>query len=122
MDKITLSGMTFHGYHGVLPEEQDHGQAFEVDVEVAADLHPSARRDDLALSVDYRRVYALVKEVMEGKRFQLLEALAEAIAQRLLNLERVMAVTVRVRKPHVKLAGPLAYAEVEITRTRGSGA
>lgn len=117
-DKVTLSGMRFFAYHGALPEERTRGQEFIVDVELESELHAAGRRDDLDLTVDYRKVYEVVTRVMEGQRRQLIEALADAIARRLLALDRVTAVTVRVRKPGVKLAGPLDWSGVEIHRRR----
>lgn len=118
-DKLVLSGMRFFGYHGVLPEERVQGQEFVVDVELEGEYRAAGTRDDLNLTVDYRRAYDLVRQVMEGQSTQLLEALAETIARRLLtHLGRVTAVTVRVRKPGVKLPGPLDFSGVEIHRRR----
>jgi dihydroneopterin aldolase len=117
-DRLVLSGMRFFAYHGVLPEEREQGQEFLVDVELEADLQKSARRDALELTVDYRRAYELVQSVMEGEPRNLLETLAETVAAKLLSLERVTAVTVRVRKPQVKLPGPLDFSSVEIRRER----
>ncbi len=117
-DRIVLSDMAFYGYHGVLPEEQEQGQVFTVDVAVEADLHRAGHTDDLADSLDYRDVYARVREVITGARFRLLEAVAEAVAHRVLELDRVQAVTVCVRKPHVRLGGPLSHTAVEVTRRR----
>ncbi len=117
-DRILLEGMAFYGYHGVLPEEQTEGQIFTMDVTVEADLHRAGHTDDLADSLDYRDLYARIREVMTDERFRLLEAVAEAVAHRLLEIERVEAVTVCVRKPHVRLGGPLTHAAVEVTRRR----
>ncbi len=118
-DHIVLAGMRFFGYHGVLPEERSRGQEFVVDVDLQVDLRPAGEADDLAATVDYRRVYDVVREVVEGPPRQLLEALAEAVAARLLGLAPVQAVRVRVRKPSVPLPGPLDHAAVEIVRHRG---
>jgi dihydroneopterin aldolase len=120
-DRILLSGMTFYGHHGVSAREQEEGQVFSVDVAIEATLHRAGHSDDLADTLDYREVYSRIREVMTGERFRLLEAVAEAIAHRLLELDRVEAVTVAVRKPHVRLGGPLAYAGVEVTRRKGGG-
>ena len=118
VDRIVLAGMRFFGYHGALAEERRRGQEFVVDVEVEADLRAAGASDDLADTVDYRRVYAAVKTVIEGPPKQLLEAVAEEIAQAVLAIDRVSAVTVRLRKPSVMLRGPLAYSAVEMTRRR----
>jgi 7,8-dihydroneopterin aldolase/epimerase/oxygenase len=117
-DRIVLSEMVFYGYHGVLPEEQERGQVFTVDVAVEADLHRAGHTDDLADSLDYRDLYGRVRTVLTEERHRLLEAVAESVAHRLLELERVQAVTVVVRKPHVRLGGPLSSAAVEVTRRK----
>lgn len=110
--------MTFFAHHGVNPEEQAEGQIFTVDVAVEADLHRAGHTDDLADSLDYRDLYVRVRDAVTGARFRLLEAVAEAVAHALLEVERVQAVTVCVRKPHVRLGGPLRDAAVEVTRRR----
>ncbi len=116
MHKILLHGMKFIGYHGVDPDEQNRPQPFLVDVEAEGDFTEAAARDSLALTVDYRELYEIARRTVEQERFHLLEALSEAIAGRILQLPRVAAVTVRVKKPQVRLGGPLDYAAVEITR------
>ncbi|MDR7481008.1 MAG: dihydroneopterin aldolase [Armatimonadota bacterium] len=118
MHKILLHGMRFMGCHGVDPEEQIRPQAFVVDLEVEGDFSEAALQDELSLTVDYRELYAVCRHTVEEERFQLLEALSEAIAAKILRLARVDGVTVRVRKPQVRLGGPLDAAAVEITRRR----
>lgn len=118
MDTIVLKGLRFYAYHGVLPEERERGQEFVVDVILDSDLHGAGQTDDLAQTVDYRDVYDRTRGVMEGPPRRLLEALAESIAQRLLELDRVTGVTVSVRKPRVRLPSPLDYSEVTIHRAR----
>jgi dihydroneopterin aldolase len=117
-DRIILSEMVFFAAHGVLPEERAGGQIFVVDLEVEADIHRAGHTDDLADTLDYRDLYARVQGVMTGGPVNLLEALAEGVAHRVLEVERVTGVRVRVRKPHVRLGGPLAYAAVEVERRR----
>ncbi len=116
-DRIILDAMRFEGTHGVLPEEQLAPQPFEVDVELALDLRAAGSGDDLARTVDYRRVFDVCREIVESTRFDLIEALAEAIAHELLTgFPAVHEVTVRVRKPKVRLGGRLRAAGVEIRR------
>jgi dihydroneopterin aldolase len=117
-DRIVLAGMRFFGYHGALAEERARGQEFVADVEVESDLRPAGASDALDDTVDYRKVYEAVKAVIEGPPRQLLEAVAEEIARQVLVIDRVQAVTVRLRKPAVTLPGPLAYSAVEIARRR----
>lgn len=117
-DRILLEGMAFYGYHGVNPQEQAEGQIFTVDVAVETDIHKAGHTDDLADTLDYRDLYTRIREVVTGGRYRLLEAVAEAVAHRILELERVQGVSVCVRKPHVSLGGPLQHAAVEVTRRR----
>ncbi len=118
MDRIVLKDMAFYGYHGVLPEERERGQVFFVDVELECDLHPAGHSDDLQDTVDYRDVYRRVEAVLVGPPKALLEAVAEDVAHRILELERVQAVRVEVRKLHVQLGGAVGYAAVRVERRR----
>jgi dihydroneopterin aldolase len=118
-DRVVLAGMAFQARHGVLDWEKVEAQRFEVDVELVLDVQPAGLDDDLTRTVDYGGVYGIVRQVVESTTFNLIEALAEAIAHEVLGAnERVDEVVVRVRKPDVRLDGPLAYAGVEIRRVR----
>ena len=122
-DKIRLSGMVFYGFHGVDPAEQELGQRFVVDLEVETDLRPAGRSDDPAATVNYSRMYRLVKETMEGPSHKLLESLAETIASGILDGFAVNSVKVVVKKPEVPMKGSiLSHASVEISRERGGAA
>jgi dihydroneopterin aldolase len=118
-DRIVLADMAFQARHGVNAWEKVEAQRFEVDVELELDIQPAGVADDLARTVDYRAVYAATREIVESTTFDLIEALAEAIAHRLLADQALVdTVVVRVRKPEVRLEGPLAYSGVEIRRIR----
>ncbi|HEV2476143.1 MAG TPA: dihydroneopterin aldolase [Candidatus Dormibacteraeota bacterium] len=117
MDRIELRGMSFQGRHGVRPTERERPQEFEVDVEVETDLSAAGASDRLADTVDYTEIRAAVKEVIGGPPKALLESLASAIAERVLALPRVEAVSVRVVK-HPASMQPIHGAAVRIRRTR----
>ena len=117
-DRIVLRNIRLDGRHGYYDHELERPQPFEVDVELLLNLHPAGIDDDLAQSVDYARVYAVVRQIVEGRSYRLLEALAEAISHELLTAFPVDEVGVRVRKPQVQLGGPLDYAGVEVWRRR----
>ena len=118
-DRIVLAGMAFQARHGVNDSEKTEPQRFEVDIELALDLRPAGVGDDLTRTVDYRRVYEVARRVVELTTFDLIETLAESIADEVLHThEQVAQVVVRVRKPEVQLGGPLEYAGVEIRRER----
>ena len=118
-DRIELRDMRFAGRHGVLPFEAERPQPFEVDVVLELDLAPAGTTDDLARTVDYGAVFAAARAVVEGPHVALLETLAERIADAVLagNVP-ASVVTVRVRKPEAPLPGRLAWAGVEIRRSR----
>ncbi len=117
-DRIFLEAMVFQGTHGVYAEEQDAPQAFEVDVDLALNLQPAGLADDLAQTIDYGAVYDACRQIVESTRFNLIEALAEAIAHELLANYPADEVVVRIRKPAVRLSGPFRSAGVEIRRRR----
>ena len=118
-DVIRLHNAVFYAYHGVLSDEQTLGGKFEVDVELHADLARGARMDDLQQTVNYERVYDAIKQLVLGKKYRLLEALAETIADGLLmEFKKVQKVVVRVRKPSAPVKGVIDYVEVEIARAR----
>jgi dihydroneopterin aldolase len=120
-DAIVLENMAFYGYHGSDPHESKLGGRFFVDVVLGADLSKPGRTDRLADTVNYERAYAIIRDHVEGKRFNLLEALAQTIADALLaEFPPLSRVTVRVRKPGVPLRGILDYTQVEIVRGRES--
>jgi dihydroneopterin aldolase len=120
-DRIVLANMQFAGRHGYYEWEQAQTQPFEVDVELVLNLQPAGVDDDLEKTVDYGKVYAATRQIVESTSFRLLEALAEAISHELLADFDVREVGVRVRKPQVKLGGPLDHAGVEIWRRRHQG-
>jgi dihydroneopterin aldolase len=110
--------MRFDARHGYYDWEHVETQPFEVDVELVLNLQPAGIEDDLGRTIDYGRVYAIVRQIVESTSFKLLEALAEAISHELLVDFEVTEVGVRIRKPAVKLGGPLDHAAVEIWRRR----
>ena len=116
-DKIVLRDMVFYGYHGVFEAEREIGQRFEVDVELHLDLRSAGRSDDLDATVNYVDVYTVVKDIVEEQEFDLVESLAEAVAQQILSAYDLERVVVRVRKPHAPIGGITGGVEVEITRT-----
>jgi dihydroneopterin aldolase len=117
-DRIILRNIRVDGRHGVLEDERASAQPFEVDVELALDLRPAGATDDLTRTIDYRDVDATVRRIVGGRTYQLLETIAETIASEILASAEVDEVVVRVRKPEVRLGGPIDSAGVEIRRRR----
>src|SRR5512147_2138103 len=110
--------MRFHAYVGVLPHERELRQPGEVDLTVWAAA--AARAADGV--VDYRALYDLAAAVFAAGHVGYLEEAAERVAAAALAVERVVGVRVAVRKPHVALPGPLAFAQVVVERGRDAAA
>jgi dihydroneopterin aldolase len=118
-DVIRLHNAVFYAYHGVLSDEQTLGGKFEVDVDLHCDLRRGARTDNLRQTVNYERVYESINQLVLGKKYYLIEALAETIADGLLrDFKKINKVVVRVRKPSAPVKGVIDYVEVEIARER----
>jgi dihydroneopterin aldolase len=118
-DRIALRSMAFDGRHGVSDAERSRPQPFEVDVELWLDLAPAGRTDDLARTVDYGAVFGVVRAIVETTSHRLLESLADAIAVAVLrDFAGADEVVIRVRKVRPPIDGRLAWAGVEIRRSR----
>ena len=117
MTTIELIGIELHGYHGVNEDERRDGQLFVFDVrlEVPDGTGASDRIED---TIDYRAVATLVREISDGRAYQLLEALAAELAAAMLERFPADAVRISVRKPEVKLDPPVAHSAVTVERHR----
>ena len=118
MDKIILKGIQFHGYHGVVEAERQLGQKYEIDLELTIDLSAASKTDDLAYTIDYAQVVQRVIEIGTQQSFQLLEALAETIAEAILAQFQIEEVRITVKKLSPPIEPTLTYAGVEIHRKR----
>ena len=107
--EITLAGMRFHVCVGVLPHEREIPQPLEIDVVVRH--APSGNA-----VLDYRALQAAAHAVVSEEPLLYLEAIAETLADRVLAMPGVRWCRVAIRKPHVSLPGPLAFAQVAVER------
>jgi dihydroneopterin aldolase len=119
MDKIIIRNMKFFAYHGVLPSERKEGQFFHIDLEMYTDLSLSGKSDDLSETIDYSEAFNLISEINKKNKFNLIEKLAETIADTLLKryncLEKIQ---VSVRKPEAPIKGSFDWVGVELIRGR----
>ena len=118
MDCIQLTGIRCYGYTGYLQEEQVLGQWFEVDLTLWLSLAAAGESDEIADTLDYRSAIETVKQIMKTSKFALVEKLASAIANAMLELERVQQVQVRLSKPQAPIPDFGGNITLEITRTR----
>jgi len=115
-DTITLTGVTATGFHGVYPDERRDGQRFIVDVVLHLDLAPAAASDDVADTVHYGELADELVAAIERDAVDLIETLAERLAQLCLAREGVHRATVTVHKPEAPIAVPFGDVAVTITR------
>jgi dihydroneopterin aldolase len=118
LDRITLTGITGYGYHGVFPEEREQGQPFLVDLSCELDLSAAAADDDLGRTIDYGQLAQAVVGDVERDPVNLIEALAERIARTCLGYPAVQRVAVTVHKPQAPIPVPFADVAVSLTRSR----
>ncbi|WP_330459089.1 dihydroneopterin aldolase [Streptomyces sp. NBC_00820] len=118
MDRVALRGLKARGHHGVFPKEREEGQTFIVDLVLGLDTRPAAADDDLARTVHYGIVAEEVVAVVGGEPVNLIETLADRIAQTCLKHEEVEEVEVCVHKPDAPITVPFDDVTVTITRRR----
>ena len=121
-DVIHLRGLEFYAYHGVLPEEQVLGQRFLIDLDLYLDLSKAGSSDRVEDTIHYGEVYQVIKACVTGESHQLLEHLAEDIAQRVLMKFSATSVRVEVHKPQAPIPGIFRDVSVEIWRDKGARA
>jgi dihydroneopterin aldolase len=114
---INLEGLEFYGHHGVKPEENRLGARFVVDLRFEVPFE--GRGDRLEETVDYAQVYGTVAELVTQRRFYLIEALADSLAEELLRrFPMIRSLVVRVHKPHAPLPGVFRDVFAETFRER----
>jgi len=116
MDRILVSRLREMGVHGVLAEEQVRAQPFEVDLELFVDLARAGLTDALADTVDYGALSEAVRNVVASEHYQLLERLAQRIADVSLADPRVERVVVEVRKMEPPVTAAVDHVGVRIER------
>jgi len=111
---VELRELRLFGRHGVHAREKDEGQDFVFDVDL--EVGERGVSDRLEDAVDYRAVALAVQEVSDARSYDLLEALATAVADDLLRRFGAERVRVRVAKPAVRPGGLEGTAAVSVSR------
>ena len=117
MDRIFIRDLALRCIIGIYPEERREKQDVIINVEMHCDLRKAGRSDLLDDTVDYKAIKKAILKLVEESRFQLIESLAESIADIALADDKVHEVVVTIDKP-----GALRFAKssaVEIARTKG---
>jgi dihydroneopterin aldolase len=117
-DRILVVGLEVFAHHGVQAAEKKQGQRFLVDLDLELDLGQAGRSDQLADTVDYGSLLGEVGRVVAGERWDLIERVAERVAETALSYSLVEAVTVTVHKPEAPIETAFTDLAVRIHRTR----
>jgi 7,8-dihydroneopterin aldolase/epimerase/oxygenase len=117
-DRLTVSGIECFGHHGVFEHERREGQRFVIDLTLGVDTTPAAASDDLRDTVDYGSLVAAVKAAVEVDPVDLIETLAQRLADVCLRDRRVEWATITVHKPDAPIATTFHDVTLSITRHR----
>ena len=117
-DRLAVHGIEAYGHHGVFDFERREGQIFKVDLVLGMDTRPAARSDDLQETVDYGTLVAAVKKAVETDPVDLIETLAQRIADVCLTDRRVHWAEVTVHKPDAPIEATFTDVALTIFRSR----
>lgn len=117
VDQIEVRGIRALGVIGVLDHEKEHAQPFEVDLVIDADLRRAGDTDDLTQTVHYGVATERVVTVISTETHELIERVAQRIADEILSMERVDAVEVTIRKLRPPIPHQAEYSAVRIHRS-----
>jgi len=118
LDRVTLRGLRARGHHGVFERERVEGQTFVVDLTLFLDTRPAAAGDDLTRTAHYGIIAEEVTAVIAGDPVDLIETLAQRIADQCLKHEVVEQVEVTVHKPDAPITVPFDDVTITIHRSR----
>jgi 7,8-dihydroneopterin aldolase/epimerase/oxygenase len=117
-DQLAVRGIEVHAHHGVFDFERRDGQTFVIDLLLALDTRAAAAADDLAGTVDYGALVSEVVAAAEKDPVDLIETLAQRIADVCLGFAQVETVQVTVHKPHAPIAATFEDVALTINRSR----
>ena len=116
MDCIRIINLKIPGRHGVYEFEKEKDGLFELDVELFLDLKSAGKSDDLAKTVNYGEAVGIITDVFNSKDKNLIESVAEDIAEELLSKYSISKVMIRIRKPHAPISANFDTVEEELER------
>ena len=118
LDRLAVRGIEAFGHHGVFEAERRDGQVFLVDLVLSLDTRAAARTDDLQETVDYGSLVAKVKGAVESDPVDLIETLADRLADVCLEDPRVHRAEVTVHKPDAPIEATFSDVALTISRSR----
>lgn len=117
MDQIKIKDLEVYCNHGVFKEENVLGQKFLVSATLFTDTRRAGMKDDLTCSIHYGDVSHAISDFMKAHTYQLIETVAEQLAQELLkNTKLLEKIQLEIKKPWAPVGLPLETVSVKITR------
>lgn len=117
-DELAVTGIECYGHHGVFDFERREGQVFVVDLVLGVDTRPAAASDRLPDTVDYGSLVSAVKAAVERDPVDLIETVAQRIADVCLTDDRVEWARVTLHKPDAPIEATFSDVALTITRKR----
>lgn len=117
-DRITLTGLEVFAHHGVFDFEREQGQRFLIDIEISVDLRAAAAGDDLSNTVHYGELADAIVAAVAADPVDLIETVAERVAQLALGYPGVSRARVTVHKPDAPIAAPFTDVSVSVDRVK----
>lgn len=118
-DKLIVKDLRVYGYHGVNKDENEQGQPFIVDLTCYMDMSRPCRSDNINETVNYAEMVVLVSKVIREKTYNIIEYVAQQIAEAVLKEYReIKRIDVLLKKPRAPILADFGYVAVEITRER----
>ena len=116
MDCIRIKSLKVKARHGVYEFERKKDGTFELDIELYLSLEKSGQSDKLEHTIDYDNIVSIATKAFAEKDYNLVEAAAESVCEKLLGALKVAKVRLRVRKPHAPINADFDTIEVELIR------
>jgi len=119
-DELTITGVECFAHHGVFDFERREGQVFVIDLALGVDTRAAAASDDLQETVDYGTLVDRVRAAVESEPVDLIETVAQRIADVCLTERRVEWARVTIHKPDAPIDATFRDVALTITRTEAS--
>ena len=115
-DKLILHQCHFSCHVGCTALERAEAQTIIIDVELFFNMHKSVLSDNLEDTINYALAHVAIQNVVENREFNLIETMAEAVAEKLLATFPIEKICIRLQKPKYMRTLGGAWVGVEITR------
>lgn len=116
-DEIRIDNLEVFAYHGVAKIEKENGQPFYVNAVLYTDIRPAGLEDDLSLSTNYGEICHFINNWMRGNMYDLIETVAESLAEQILLNFAIQDLVLEIRKPKAPVGLPFESVSVRIERS-----